>query len=428
MLLFFLSAAVLVILVLMLLLPSLARQRQHADRVDRREVNISIARAQLAELEKKVSDGDLPNEEFQTERLRIEKDLASDLAPTEEKKTSTGGWMVWPVAAVIPIIAGVVYLAVGTPDAIDPANRIAVVANQQPQQQAPGDQATPDIREVVRRIKERLEDEPEDVTGWFMLGRAHMALSEFAPAVSAIRKSYELGGENPEVMIRLADALAMSQEGSMAGEPEPLLVRALELQPDNPQGLWLLGMAQSERGDNVAAIQTWQTLVPLLQGDERSQQEVTQLIAQAKQATGTGDSNDGASVGASATAAEESAMSQPSSVAKLAVEVSLKDGLAEDLPSDTIVFVYAKAADGPPMPLAVARKTLADIPFTVILSDEDAMIPAMKLSAFDKLIVGARLSLDGNAIAKPGDIFGEVHDATSGGSEPLRVEITTVKQ
>lgn len=419
--LFFLLAAVLVIVVLMLLLPSLARRQQPADGVDRRAVNVSIARAQLTELEKKVSDGELPNEEFQAERLRIEKDLASDLAPAQSESSSRGSWMVWPVAAVVPVMAGVMYLSVGTPDAIDPANRVAMVT-QPPQQQAPGDEPAPDLREVVKRIKERLEEQPEDVTGWFMLGRAHMALGEFAPAASAIRKSYELGGENPEVMIRLADALAMSQGGSMAGEPEPLLMRALELQPDNPQGLWLLGMAQSERGDNAAAIQTWQTLMPLLQGDERSQQEITQLMAQAKQELADGEPAVGA-----APVAPESVMQPSSASAKLTVEVSLKDGLADDLPADTIVFVYAKAAEGPPMPLAVARKTLADIPFTVILSDEDAMIPAMKISAFDKLIVGARLSLDGNAIAKTGDIFGEVNDVVTGGSEPLQVEITTIK-
>lgn len=415
-----------VILVLMLLLPSLVRQPQHAARVDRRAVNISIARAQLAELEKKVSDGDLPNEEFQSERLRIEKDLASDLAPAEVNSASSGGWMVWPVAAVIPVIAGVVYLAVGTPDAIDPSNRVAIVTNDAASQQAvqTPNEPTPDIREVITRIKERLEEQPEDATGWFMLGRAHMALGEFDPAVSAIRKSYELGGDNPEVMIRLADALAMSQGGSMAGEPEPLLTRALELQPENPQGLWLLGMAQSERGDNASAIATWQTLMPLLQGDEQSQQEVTRLIAQAQQSTGSVNSPSAAAT----PAVDESETSQPVAVAKLKVEVTLKEGLANDLPPETVVFVYAKAADGPPMPLAVTRQTLADIPFTVILSDEDAMIPAMKLSAFDKLIVGARVSLTGNAIAQSGDFFSEVSDVQSQQSEPLTINIDSVKE
>lgn len=420
--LFFLLAAVLVIVVLMLVLPSLARQQRPADGVDRRALNVSIAKAQLTELEKRLSDGDLPNEEFQAERLRIEKDLASDLAPKESQSLSAGNWMVWPVAAVIPVMAGAMYLAVGTPDALDPASRV-VTATAQQAPQASGNQAAPDLGEVVKRIKERLEEQPEDVTGWFMLGRAHMALGEFVPAVSAIREAYELGGENPEIMIRLADALAMSQGGSMAGEPEPLLIRALELQPGNPQGMWLLGMAQSGRGDAAAAIQTWQALLPVLQGDEKSQQEVRQLIAQAQQSL----ADNGISV--LATPAAEDTSAQPATtVGKVTVEVSLKDGLADDLSPDTVVFVYAKAAAGPPMPLAVARKTLAEIPFTVTLSDEDAMIPAMKISAFDTIIVGARLSLDGNAIAKAGDIFGEVNDVSVGGTDPLQVEITTIQR
>ena len=244
-----------------------------------------------------------------------------------------------------------------------------------------------------------------------------MALGEFDSAVVAIRKSYDLGGESPEVMIRLADALAMSQGGSMAGEPEPLLTRALELQPNNPQGLWLLGMAQDERGDHSSAIRTWQTLLPLLQGDERSVSEVNQLIARAKVLNTADDS-------APSTPAAEA---QPAATAKLSVEVSVQAGLTEDLPGDTAVFIYAKAAQGPPMPLAVVRKTLGDLPVTVELSDEDAMLPAMKLSSFDKLIVGARVSLTGNAIAQSGDLYSEVSDVQSQQSAPLAISIDTVR-
>ena len=80
------------------------------------------------------------------------------------------------------------------------------------------------------------------------------------------------------------------------------------------------------------------------------------------------------------------------------------------------------------MPLAVVRKTLGDLPVTVELSDEDAMLPAMKLSSFDKLIVGARVSLTGNAIAQSGDLYSEVGDVQSQQSAPLAISIDTVRQ
>ena len=277
---------------------------------------------------------------------------------------------------------------------------------------------------VVTQIKQRLAEAPDDARGWFMLGRAHMAQGQFDDAVVAIRRSLELTGDEPEVLIRLADAIAMSQQGSMAGEPEPLLKRALALQRQNPQGLWLLGMAQSERGENTTAVATWNKLLPLLAGDARSEAEVQQLIARAErlgdrvsgQSTSSAEDTEqvpGSSIGnepaADQTTANQTAANQTAGE-QLTVNVTLADAaaVAQDLPASTTVFVYAKATDGPPMPLAVARRTLGDIPFTVTLSDADAMMPAMRLSQFSKVDIGARISLSGDAIARPGDWFGEL--------------------
>ena len=414
MIVFFLIAALLVVLVLVLLLPAVAR---HQESVDRRDVNIAIARAQLEELVQKQTDGELADEEFALEKQRLERDLAGDLGQSDTQlRDDSGRWIIWPIAALVPLLAGVVYLNVGTPDAIDPANRKPVA------QSVAQTQATPDMREVVVRIKERLEQEPDDATGWFMLGRAHMTLGEFPEAVVAIKRSYELTGENPEIMVRLADAIAMSQGGSMAGEPEPLLIKALAMQPDNLQGLWLLGIAQNERADYGAAIVTWEKLLPLIEGDQRSTQEINQLIAGAREALGnTGVAVDTAPVASVETSSDESE-------AQLTVEVTLGDGLAHELAGDTAVFVYAKAAQGPPMPLAVARKTLDDLPFTVVLSDTDAMMPTMKLSAFDQVIVGARVSRSGNAIAETGDLFAETSGISNSQNQPVAIEINQVVQ
>jgi cytochrome c-type biogenesis protein CcmH len=407
---FFLLAACLVVLVLVLLLPTLTRSHQSADR---REVNVAIARAQLAELAQKQADGELADAEFADEKLRLERDLAEALGPDDrDEPVGAGGWAMWPLAAFVPVLAGVLYLIVGTPEAIDPANRIAVAA--EAPEAAP---QTPDMREVVVRIKERLEESPDDATGWFMLGRAHMTLGEFNEAVPAIRRAYELTGDNPEIMVRLADAIAMSQGGSMAGEPEPLLIKALAMQPDNLQGLWLLGIAQSERGDNPSAIATWQRLLPLLADDPRSQNEVNRLIADAEaaQMSNTTDA-----------APELAASSGQTDQSSLQVEVTIDAQMAVDLPPDTAIFIYAKAQQGPPMPLAVARHTVSELPITVTLSDADAMMPAMKLSAFDQVIVGARVSFSGNAIAEAGDFFSEVSGISRGQSESVRIEINEV--
>lgn len=422
---FFLLSAALVVLVLALLLPLLAQRDQTTDDIDRQQLNVSIARTQLDELKARLDDGELSNSEFELERERLERDLAGDLAAGTETRQQAGGeWMLWPVAALVPIAAGFIYLTIGTPEAIN-----LPPAHSERQGQVAGNQPAPDMNDVVRQIQQRLAEQPEDARGWFMLGRAHMTMGQFDDAVVAIRRSLQLSGDQPEILIRLADAIAMSQQGSMAGEPEPLLTRALAMEPQNPQGLWLLGMAQSERGDNTAAIATWNSLLPLLAGDPRSENEVRQLIERARQqgdATASG-AVDSVSAGANASTAVSAGNADQSSTQRdqLTVSVTVADAMAVDLPADTTVFVYAKAASGPPMPLAVARRTLADLPFTVTLTDADAMMPAMRLSQFAEVSVGARISLSGDAIAQSGDLYGEIAVAED---DEVSVEISSVVQ
>ena len=442
---FFLLSAVLVLLVLALLLPLLARRDEVSDGLDRRQINVAIAKTQLEDLQLRLQEGELNNNEFDLERQRLERDLADDIALGAEAKQQSGGqWMLWPVAALFPILAGYLYLTIGTPEAIV---QTTVPAGAQVQA-ADSQQPTPDMNVVVSRIQQRLAEQPDDARGWFMLGRAHMALGAFDDAVEAIRRSLQLTGDDPEVLVRLADAIAMSQQGSMGGEPESLLTRALAMEPQNPQGLWLLGMAQSERGDHAAAISTWETLLPLLAGDARSSEEVRQLIARAQQQSGNVASSASAAVDATVTATgnaadneeagnagdTESAMPAPAAdvvqsqgTEQLTVNVQLGDAIAQGLPASTPVFVYAKASNGPPMPLAVTRRTLGDIPFTVTLSDDDAMIPAMRLSQFAQIDVGARISRSGDAIARSGDFFGELSIQADTG-EDVTIEITNEVQ
>ena len=439
---FFLLSAVLVLLVLALLLPQLARRDEVSDGLDRRQINVAIAKTQLEDLQLRLQEGELNNNEFDLERQRLERDLADDIALGAEAKQQSGGqWMLWPVAALFPILAGYLYLTIGTPQAIVQAT----VPSGAQVQAADSQQPTPDMNVVVSRIQQRLAEQPDDARGWFMLGRAHMALGAFDDAVEAIRRSLQLTGDDPEVLVRLADAIAMSQQGSMGGEPESLLTRALAMEPQNPQGLWLLGMAQSERGDHAAAISTWETLLPLLAGDARSSDEVRQLIARAQQQSGNvassasaaGNATGNAAVNEeagnagdteSATPAADGVQSQNAQGAQqLTVNVQLGDAIAQGLPASTPVFVYAKASNGPPMPLAVTRRTLGDIPFTVTLSDDDAMIPAMRLSQFAQIDVGARISRSGDAIARSGDFFGELSIQADTG-EDVTIEITNEVQ
>jgi cytochrome c-type biogenesis protein CcmH len=380
-----LLAAVLVVAVLALMLPPMIRQR-HAAAPDRNEINLAIVREQLAEVESRLERGEIGDQEWRDERQRLERDLAIALQ-TEGKTRDSGQWLIWPLAAAVPIAAGALYITLGTPTALQ-STAPAVVATES------GAPQTPDMRVVIQRIRERVAEQPEDAEAWFMLGRAYMNVREFDNAVAAMRRSLEVEPDNIDVMVRLADALAMVRNGQMQGEPTDLLKKVIQVAPQHPQALWLLGMAQRDEGDLSGAISSWQKLLGLLDSDPRSQQEVQQLIAQAQEALG----------------ATPASPATPAAVAGPTLEVTVQAGVELDAAIDpgTTVFVYARAMQGPPMPLAVARRTVADLPFTVTLSEADAMVAGMGIGSAGQLVVGARIALSGQAIAQSGDIMGEV--------------------
>jgi cytochrome c-type biogenesis protein CcmH len=201
-------------------------------------------------------------------------------------------------------------------------------------------------------------------------------------------------------MLSYADSLSMARGGQIAGEPFELVKKVLVKQPDNITALWLAGLGYSEAGDYEKAIRLWQKLEPLLQSDQNSLVEVRSLIAQAEQALGHSVEN-----------SEQVASSVDSPVTQavsITLNISLSEAFRQQVKPDDIVFIYAKAHQGPPMPLAVVRKTAASLPLTVTLDDGMAMMPQMRLSSFDLVDVGARISKSGAPVAQPGDLQGVV--------------------
>ena len=177
-------------------------------------------------------------------------------------------------------------------------------------------------------------------------------------------------------------------------------------------------MAAQQRGDSRTAVAAWEKLLPQVAGDPRSSQQLQQMIAEARAQIGAGQETPLATE-----RTEEAAESATSSTeAGPAIEVTVSIGsqmvaqleneLGADAAPATPVFIYARATQGPPMPLAVVRKTLADLPLTVRLDDSMAMMPNLTLSSFASagVTIGARVSLAGNPIAQPGDAYGEQAD------------------
>lgn len=301
-------------------------------------------------------------------------------------------------ALLLPASAILLYRLVGTPQALDPDNLAAAPS--------PHGDRGPEMEKAIALLAERLEQHPDDVEGWALLGRAYQAMNRVAESLEAFRRAHELDKNNPTLAVEYAQALALSSPGQrIEGEPRKLLEDVLAADPRNQRALWLVGIGDYQAGRYDAAIARWNVLLPLLQPGSEVARSVQAQIAdvEAKRDGKPAPAAPAAPAQAqTATAASGAAASAESP--RLRVSVSLAPSLKDRLDPEATLFVFARAASGPPMPLAIQRLKAAQLPLTVELDDSTAMMPAMKLSKFPQVVVGARVSKSGNAMPQSGDL------------------------
>ena len=362
----------------LVLRPLIAVPRRGASRSD---LNVSVYRDQLRELEADLGAGTLAREDYERSRAEIERRLLADVGAEGRLDPVARAWnprAALVVAVAVPALALGVYLLVGNPDALDPRLRQSQVG-------------MPEIEKMVQRLADRLEQNPEDLEGWKMLGKSYSVMGRFAEASNAYAKAAARAPRDPQLLADLADALAMARGQKMKGEPEELVLRALQLDPKNLKALALAGTAAYERQDFAGAAAYWERMLPLVPRDSEDARTIATNVAEAKALAG------GASVPAEGKAAAQAGA--------LRGTVKLSPQLASRVSPGDTVFIFARAAQGPPMPVAVLRRKAGDLPVDFALDDSMAMV-GRKLSDFPSVVVGARISKSGNATPQPGDLQG----------------------
>lgn len=375
---FALAAAVLVVVALAFLLPPLLR-RAPAAGVSTDAANISVYRDQLAELEADVRRGVITEAQSAQARTEIERRLADDLGTSSQAAPAARPARVVAiiVAVAIPLIAIAGYALLGKPEALDPEKRLGMTVEQAA--------ARTKMIEMTAKLAARAKEKPEDPIGWAMLGRAYRMLGKLPEASRAYGKSVQLKSDDPDILVEYAESLGMAQNGRFEGEPLAMAKRALALDPKSEKALALLGTVAFEAGDFKSAVEYWERLLALADPGTDFAKAVEGGLAEAR-------------------AGLEAAKSAPAS--RITGKVSIDASLAASAPPDAVVFIFARAAQGPRMPLAVQRMKVKDLPADFALDDSLAMAPGMKISAFESVVVGARVSISGSATPQSGDLEG----------------------
>jgi cytochrome c-type biogenesis protein CcmH len=311
------------------------------------------------------------------------------------------------IAALVPILALTLYLTLGSPEGL----QLDTIA---PQQVAQSDQG---IDSLLQDLEDKLANNPDDAEGWALLGRSYMSMQQFAQAHKAYSNLRRILGDQPMVLLQLADAEVMLNGGAFTENTKQYITVAYAAEPDNIQALWMAAMLDTQEGDLASAISKWEKLDIHLTGQPEQQGRIRNLLAKARATLSESASPSLVPITAQVISSIEA------DLVSVTIEVSLSNQLPAPIQNDMLVYVYARAASGPPMPLAVKQLRVADLPRTVTLTENDAMIDGMTLARFPQIVLGARVSITGEPTAQPGDIQSVTSELSLPLDSPVKLEI-----
>jgi cytochrome c-type biogenesis protein CcmH len=424
MMMFWILAALLTLLALAFVLPALLASKKTntvPDSGAARQANLSVLRDQLGQLDKDFAAGSLNAEQLALARGDIERRaLEEESAPEPRIAKSTSRATAISVGLAVPLLAIGIYGFLGSPFALSPVST---------SEGSTADVSPAQVEEMVKQFAARLENLPPDQAvdpkAWEMLARSYAAMQKFPEANKAYKRAVELAPGNAQLLADHADVMAMMQGQSTLGEPAKLIARALVLDPNNLKVLALAGSAAFERKDFSTAITHWTKARQLAPAGSEFAGGLDRSLDEARAAAGTSEVVAKAAP-STATNPAPNPTGLAASLAGIEGTVTLSPALAGKLAPDDTVFIFARAASGPRMPLAILKRKVSELPITFKLDDTTAMSDEMKLSKFDQVIVGARVSKSGNAMPQSGDLVGQSSAVRSAGGK-LTLVIDTVQ-
>lgn len=334
--------------------------------------------------------------------------LAFVMVPLWRQRQETGGWSpLGSVAAALLVPAAVgLYLGIGTWDG----------------QSAPGtaNTALPPMTELVESLDARLQEQPDDPAGWYLLGQSYMTLSRYADARRAFREGMARDpAPGIDMKLAFAEAETLTDPQALLGEAGEIFEEALEIQPDNPTALWYGGLSAAATERPVVARQRWSRLLQL-----DPPQAMRDVLEQHLNALG----------GIAEPVVQDPPLQLAQTEPPAGLEIRLRITLGEELEATAAatspgaaLFIFARAPEGGP-PVAVIREAASSIPGEFSLSDANNMLPGRSLADFEALTIVARISASGQPTEQPGDVYGEVLYTPEDGNAIIDLALDQIAQ
>ncbi|ODJ91172.1 c-type cytochrome biogenesis protein CcmI [Pseudomonas viridiflava] len=348
-----------------LLIPVLRGQRAQREE-DRTALNVALYQERLSELQGQQEEGVLSGMQIQSARDEAARELLADTEGAEKARTARLGkpWLLL-AAVLVPVLGMGTYLQLGASDKVELSREFS--------------QPPTSLADMTQRLERTVQAQPDSSESLYFLARSYMAQNRPGDAAQMFERAAGLAGRPPELLGQWAQALYFASDKHFTPQVQALTDEALKADPKEVTSLGLLGIAAFETERYQAAVDYWTRLLNVLPAQDPSRSALEGGIARARENLKTG---------------AKPALAA-SRAASIKVRVDLAPALKDKVQPRDSVFIFARAVDGPPAPLAVKRITVAELPAEVELSDADAMMPQLKLSNFPQVQLVARVSRAG---------------------------------
>lgn len=373
------------------------------DVASRDELNKAFFKDRINELESETSEGLVSNQDELVSELQ--QSLLDDVpAQAEQQKTAVSTVMLIPGLIMLVVISYGMYFTVGNLDKVESwqqtVAQLPELSKRLMDEQGAEPLSDAEMNDLTLALRTRLHDNPNDATGWLLLGRIGMANRDADTAQGAMKRAYALEPGNPEIQLSYAQTLMLIGDPAKSDYARQLLRNVIKQDHTNIRAMSLLAFDSFERGDYPQAVSYWTMMKRMIGEDDPRAKMLDRSIERAQ---------------AQITQASEQA-ANPKTVS---VKVELDPSVT--LPTQGIVIVSVHSADGAPMPVAARRMPLSQFPLTLTLSDSDSMIPERLMSSLPTMIVKARIDTDGNVMTKKGDWYGQSDVISLGGSTNVQI-------
>ena len=362
-----------------------------SNHLDLQQSNVDLGKQRLLELEQDLNQGLISQDEFTQAKEEVSTTLALELEQSETEVQVVNNQAPSMTTNAVVLVALLV-ISVSTYWYLAPGFTPQLASSQ-------GAKAPLSLSESAQQIEQHLQDNPQDAGAYQMLGLTYFELGEMEKSLKAYASAYQLESDNVQLLVEYASAVVSSNDNQFNSKSAQLIKRALELDPNSPDALYLAGVFATSIQDLDLAKNLWTKALSVLEQGSPDYQILQSMLL------------------------ELESVNTPILGSAITIGIKVSPALAQARAND-FVMVYVKAAQGRPMPIAIQKFKLSGLDGGVVLTDQDLVMQDKSLTDYEQLVPVVRISSSGSAILQAGDIqvLGDVINPQESPSIILQVE------